>query len=201
MKVLDAISKTCLSFFFSDWFLNKGHKSKEFFICMNQRTAKNTSVTAATKQCTQVIKRSCLTSKHIIIKTIRIPLKLLIPLAEAFPKLKIVHLLRDPRATLFSQSLHGMMKKDNNNEYATMFCCRVYNDIIIAKHTSSFPSSRYFSISYEHMAKYSFEMTRKIYDFLQIDLNANVASRLARLTNAEKNCGDSESLTDKALCT
>lgn len=181
--------------FFSDWFLNKGHKSKEFVACMNKRTATNTSEIATIRQCTPVMKRSCLTSKHIIIKTIRIPLTTLVPLAELFPKLRIVHLLRDPRATLYSQSFFGMVNKDTSQEYATMFCRRVYDDLTTAKHTSSLQSSRYFSISYEHLAKYSLESTKNLYNFLEIDFNASVVSRLENLTKAEKTCDES------VLCT
>lgn len=162
---------------------------------MNKRTATNTSEIAAIRQCTPVMKRSCLTSKHIIIKTIRIPLTTLVPLAELFPKLRIVHLLRDPRATLYSQSFFGMVNKDTSQEYATMFCRRVYDDLTTAKHTSSLQSSRYFSISYEHLAKYSLESTKKLYNFLEIDFNASVVSRLENLTKAEKTCDES------VLCT
>lgn len=61
---------------------------------MHQKT-KNTSLNEATKQCALMMKKMCQASKYIILKTIRIPLKILVPFPEIFPKFKILHLLRD----------------------------------------------------------------------------------------------------------
>lgn len=184
--------------FFADGFLSKGKKAKEFRVCMQHKTS-NTSLNEATKRCALLMKQMCKASKYIILKTIRIPLKILIPLSEAFPRFKILHLLRDPRATLKSQSRFGVVRTEHLQDNATKFCNRVYNDITIARQTASIASGRYFPISYENLAKYPFEMARKVYDFLEMDVNANMTSRVEKLTMAEKTCG--ESRIAKTMCT
>lgn len=184
--------------FFTDGFLSKGNKAKEFRMCMNHKT-NNISLNEATRKCALVMKKACKASKYIILKTIRIPLKILVPFTEVFPKLKILHLLRDPRATLKSQSRFGVVRTEYLQENATKFCNRVYNDITIARQTTSIASGRYFPISYENLAKYPLEMATKVYNFLEMDVNANMASRVEKLTMSEKTCG--ESRIAKTMCT
>nr|XP_034301083.1 carbohydrate sulfotransferase 1 [Crassostrea gigas] len=184
--------------FFADGFLSKGKKSKEFRVCMHQKT-KNTSLNEATKQCALMMKKMCQASKYIILKTIRIPLKILVPFPEIFPKFKILHLLRDPRATLKSQSRFGVVRTEYMQENATKFCNRVYNDITIARQTTSIADGRYFPISYENLAKYPFEMATNVYNFLEMEVNADMTSRVEKLTMAKKTCGESK--IAKTMCT
>lgn len=165
---------------------------------MHQKT-KNTSLNEATKQCALMMKKMCQASKYIILKTIRIPLKILVPFPEIFPKFKILHLLRDPRATLKSQSRFGVVRTEYMQENATKFCNRVYNDITIARQTTSIADGRYFPISYENLAKYPFEMATNVYNFLEMEVNADMTSRVEKLTMAKKTCGESK--IAKTMCT
>ncbi|XP_061164345.1 carbohydrate sulfotransferase 1-like [Saccostrea echinata] len=185
--------------FFSDGFLNKGRKSREFKVCLKYKSAINISATTATYQCIMMMKRLCLESKYIILKTIRIPLTVLVPLSETFPNLKILHLLRDPRPTLRSQSRFGIVKSRFLQENATSFCNRVYTDIIIAKHTPTIAPHHYFPVSYENLAKYPFQMARNVYRYLDINLNNKVTSYIENMTMADKTC--SESKIAKTMCT
>ncbi|XP_062600211.1 carbohydrate sulfotransferase 1-like, partial [Saccostrea cucullata] len=185
--------------FFADGFLKKGRKSREFKACLGNKSTNNISATSATYQCIMRIKHLCLESKYIIIKTIRIPLAVLVPLSELFPDLMILHLLRDPRPTLKSQSRFGIVKSRFLQENATSFCNRVYTDIIIAKHTPTIAPHHYFPVSYENLAKYPLQMARNIYRYLDINLNDNVTSFIENMTMADKTC--SESRIAKTMCT
>lgn len=185
--------------FFSDGFLNKGKKAREFRVCMNYKRTNNTNRITATKQCVLMMKRRCLASKFIVLKTIRIPLRILVSLSGMFQKLKILHLLRDPRATLKSQSRFGIVKTNHLEENATKFCNRVYEDITLARQSPSIGSNRYFPISYENLAKSPKEMSARVYSFLDMDVTANMTMHIEKMTMADRTCG--ESRIAKTMCT
>lgn len=159
----------------------------------------NISLSSAVHQCVGIIKRRCLESKHIVIKTIRIPLKVLVPFSQIFPKLKILHLVRDPRATLKSQSRFGIVKLRFLHENATNFCNRVYTDITVAKNTPTIATSRYFPISYENLAMYPIQMAVGVYRFLGISINENIMTYVHNITMGGTSCGTSR--VSKLMCT
>ncbi|XP_022322129.2 carbohydrate sulfotransferase 1-like isoform X1 [Crassostrea virginica] len=185
--------------FFSDGFLNKGKKAREFTVCMNYKRTNNTNRITATKQCALMMKRRCLASKFIVLKTIRIPLRILVSLSGMFQKLRILHLLRDPRATLKSQSRFGIVKTNHLQENATKFCNRVFEDITLARQSPSIGSNRYFPISYENLAKSPKEMSARVYSFLDMDVTANMTMHIEKMTMADRTCG--ESRIAKTMCT
>ena len=83
-------------------------------------------------KCALKMKEKCEMANLRVIKTIRLSMRAISQLMEEFPELKIIHLIRDARATLMSQSGfercrpgHGGYEGSSNR-----FCTRLENDIL-----------------------------------------------------------------------
>ena len=73
--------------------------------------------------CGKMLQKVCLLSKHVVIKTICFPLYKLEHLMTEFPTMKIIHLVRDPRATLFSRfKMDAKINAKSFTPVVTDFC-------------------------------------------------------------------------------
>jgi hypothetical protein len=85
-------------------FLLLGRKTKLFNECKeNWARNQNQLLNTTLYHCVKMLQKVCLLSKHVVIKTIRFPLYKLEHLMTEFETMKIIHLVRDSRATLFSR--------------------------------------------------------------------------------------------------
>ena len=137
--------------------------------CIRQPVKTNGSVPLIT--CLPILKTECERSPIRILKTIRLPLKLIhvSNLMDEIPGLKIVHLVRDPRATLRSQSSYGMCsvtKVGGKSNCTDSYCLRLESDKNEMDVLSKRYKNRVTTVLYEEIAAKPIETSRKLYDFI-----------------------------------
>ena len=118
--------------------------------------------------CAHELKSVCEKSPIRILKTIRTPLNWISHLLDELPGLQIIHLVRDPRATLKSQSRFGMCtaKRGGIGSCTNAFCKRQENDLLeVDRLTSKYPG-RIIRVFYEDIAAKPIESSRILFDFI-----------------------------------
>ena len=156
-----------------NWFMcftGIGIKSKVFTTCYyrNVNQVEYANKRRLFQMCANKLKTVCEQSPIRIVKTIRLQLSHIRHLLDEFQWLKIVHLVRDPRATLLSQrrvancnDKHGGIKG-----CAREHCRRQENDlkefdILARKHPG-----RISRVLYEDIATNPIETSHKMFDFI-----------------------------------
>ena len=104
----------------------------------------------------------------------------------AIPGLKIVHLVRDPRATLRSQMTYGMCLKQNGGKYncTNRFCTRLENDKDEMEILSKRFKDRVTTVLYEEIAAKPIETAKKLYDFIGTTFTRNAEEYVFNITMA-----------------
>lgn len=142
--------------------------------------------------CVNMLRGVCFRSKYMVFKVIRFPVDKLEPLMAEFPSMKIIHLVRDPRATILSQMRFGIIRKQSFVTDVIDFCSRVYRDIVtIEIFVNKFPD-RILTYFYEDLARNPLDMSKSLYKFAGIQYTKEVEDFVYNITMAGKksNCGN-----------
>lgn len=85
---------------------------------------------------------------------------------DCLPNLKIVHLIRDPRAVQYSRQRVGAFKMKEALNMTQKLCTRISNDLEIGREINTAYRGRYMVLRYEDLASRPIDISRKIYNFL-----------------------------------
>ena len=153
--------------------LGRGSKTKMFYPCYMKTTLKTMNHAVAMRECAKKLADVCEDSSIRIVKTIRSQFMYVKHLLDELPNLKIIQLVRDPRATLFSQShfhmclvTNGGRKRCTNN-----LCGRLEKDIIEADRLSITHPGRVLTIKYEDLARQPIEISEQLYNFIGVPMS------------------------------
>ena len=136
--------------------------------------------------CARQLQKVCENSPFRIIKTIRLELHDVANLLEDLPNLKIVHLVRDPRGTLSSQSRAGRCSGQTGGQTGctNRFCKRLENDVLAEERIMEKYPSRIMPVFYEDIARHPLEASRKMYDFIGADFTKEAEAYIYNITMA-----------------
>ena len=152
----------------------------------------NGSYSAAMKGCIKELQTVCETSPMKIIKTIRLPLWAMHSLLQEFPGLKIVHLIRDPRAILTSQNKFGMCaeKRGGSDGCASLLCKRIEKDVTDGEIIARRYPGRMTRLFYESIAERPIETAKKLFDFMGTTFTIQAEEYILGITSANNpdNC-------------
>ncbi|KAK3088789.1 hypothetical protein FSP39_023712 [Pinctada imbricata] len=175
--------------FFEDGFLSYSRQAKAFRTCKDYKIkSDHFSKAEALEFCANVLDSLCLKSKHIIVKAIRIPLQVLEPIMDRFPRMRIIHLLRDPRAVIRSQMTYNVVQKFHLSSNATRYCNRVYRDVIAAERMEKLYVDRFYALNYEDLAGSPVKSAESLYNFLGMDFSSHIRTFVTNITSAGKSC-------------
>ena len=175
--------------FYNDGFINYSKKGRAFTTCMNYKMSKDKmSKIQSQKFCADMLQSLCMKSKYIVIKAIRIPVEILGHLMDRFTDMRIIYLLRDPRAVIRSQLTYGVVKKIHILRNSTRYCNRVYRDIISSERIQKEYINRFYGLLYEDLARNPMQKAKEMYKFLNMELTPNIASSIRNMTSAGKSC-------------
>jgi len=145
------------------------------------------------KQCVQLIEKRCKESKHIVFKNVRLPMYLLGPIMKDIPNLKIIHLLRDPRAIVRSQIRVTQIQNGINLlSGASGVCNRIYDDVVTKEELDRQFPGRIHTVFFEDLAQNMLHHSKRLYEFAGIEFRPDVEKRIQHLTEADKHneCSD-----------
>ncbi|XP_053386163.1 carbohydrate sulfotransferase 4-like isoform X2 [Mercenaria mercenaria] len=119
--------------------------------------------------CIKELERICMSKTHRIVKTIRVTMELVSNMIELWPNLKVVHLVRDPRAMTYSRMRGADFQMAVSSViHSADMCTRMYEDIKYDWYIQRKYPGRLIIVSYEALADSPYAATGYVYDFLNI---------------------------------
>ena len=164
-----------------------GLKSKTFARCKIKKA--NMTQTERFHKCLDEFQKMCEESPHIILKTIRMRLSSIKHFMSELPNLKIIHLVRDPRATLISQSKLGMCKEAKGGIYGCTdkVCSQIENDLIEEEKIREEYPDRIFTVFYNQIARHPVKLASQLMSFIGAEFTDNAQSYVFNITSAGRN--------------
>ncbi|WAR26597.1 CHST3-like protein, partial [Mya arenaria] len=137
-----------------------------------------------TMACILNLQKACQGSPLRVLKTIRFDMEQARNLSVLIPDLKIIHLVRDPRATLKSQDYLGECKGFTRQQCVERFCAMVEDNIVRADSMSKSNRNRIFTLRYENLAKNPMLVSKELYKFVDGSLTKQIEDYIFNITSA-----------------
>ncbi|XP_067674933.1 carbohydrate sulfotransferase 1-like [Haliotis asinina] len=130
----------------------------------------------------KILKYACSRAKVNFLKTINLTIHQVELFIDKDPNLKLIYLVRDPRAVLSSQMRYGEFAPSAINTYSKTFCGIMLKDIQgYVKLKKTHPNQVTF-VRYEDIAHKPIPLTEDLYNFVGLPLPQNVKSHIHNIT-------------------
>lgn len=100
------------------------------------------------------------------------------------PQVKIIHLVRDPRATLRSQTTVGEFKRWEVGNFSREFCQRVLEDLKEAEQLKTLYPGRVFTVRYEDLAMEPIESAETLLSTVGLKMDLSLRQYIWNITSA-----------------
>lgn len=140
-----------------------GPSWQAYKLCINKFNPKS--------QCLHYLQRICRNKSHRIVKVLRLSVGSFTPLLEAIPRLKIVHLVRDPRAIINSRlnsRYYPLSQPRQNDSLERNLCDKMLIDILDLIKLKSKYSDRIRVIYYEDLMENLQIRLKQLYTYLNL---------------------------------
>ncbi|XP_070547690.1 carbohydrate sulfotransferase 1-like isoform X1 [Ptychodera flava] len=137
------------------------------------------------RQIRKTLTEVCKSRRHIAVKIIRIyDINLLRSLlVDSKLNVKIVHLVRDPRAVFNSRNTLNMINKDfirrGSEDEILQYCRDLEKNVLVVQNSQDVFRNRYTILRYEDVAKYTIQEMQKLYKFLDLNEDDDIVSGLS----------------------
>lgn len=159
-----------------------GNKTNKFIKCYVNKTGQKIQKKLAAQICGVQLQDSCQRSKFRTIKTIRIPMMHVETLLQRYPNLKVIHLVRDPRAQVNSIDLLAKTTKYNKG-FARQKCTAMNKDFYFSEQYRSRYPGRIMRLYYEDLASNPIKTSRSLYDFTGMNFSSTVRDYISGITS------------------
>lgn len=122
-----------------------------------------------------------------VAKVLGLSMDMIEGLLDSLPSLKVIYLLRDPRATMVSRLTHMGAKRfleENIIDTSRALCERMLNDISISKTIQQKYPLRFKSITYESIAREPIPKAVEMYNFIDYVYQESDLERIRMITNS-----------------
>ncbi|XP_067674625.1 carbohydrate sulfotransferase 4-like [Haliotis asinina] len=140
--------------------------------------------------CLPDLYKICINAKVILAKTIALNMKIAVEMMYKDSKVRVIHLVRDPRATIWSEGRYSYYKRKDFWTYVGTFCKNLLEDIkLIARIKKKVPK-RAHVVLYENLAEHPINVSRALYDVMKLPLIPSVYDHVVNITmrGHEQNC-------------
>ncbi|KAK6165539.1 hypothetical protein SNE40_022450 [Patella caerulea] len=174
----------------TQYHMDKSRTTEDFYSCSHTTTRRLWE-----KNCFLPFLNICLSKKNTLVKTIRMRVSLLEPLLEKYPELKIVHLIRDPRAIALSKS--NLAPKRNGSdvisreiEKTSVLCKDMLKDLEASERLVQKYPEQVKILVYEVFASAPILTARNLFNYLEFSYTRQVEEFVYNSTSAgiEQNC-------------
>lgn len=150
-----------------DFMLHTKH-GVEFYSCIKINTTSRHHFNA----CLETLTDNCKNSKIRSTKTIRMTLKMADKILTLLPDLKVIYLVRDPRAVIQSRISLNLVDDQNVEEESSELCGRMENDVEIIEQSRN--KNRIKIVQYEHFASNTVSTAKDIFNFIDYEIDSEV---------------------------
>lgn len=158
------------------------HSTKYFHACF---TGANTA--KQWRQCAVNMANVCRQNyKATAVKTIRLTMTRALEAMRKDPKVRVVHLVRDPRAVLLSRSRMGFANFSNLQLEASLLCERLWEDLDNAPAPGDSLKARYLLVRYEDIAAVPLNHTYHLYRFMGLQPSPEMVEGVRRMMATAK---------------
>lgn len=133
------------------------------------------------RKCLNELKERCLSSKVVLVKTIRTRMEMIVSIAAQLKNLRVIHLVRDPRPTVKSRLRIGDSCDEGVKQCARKHCSNVYNDSLVRDKTPELRNS-VAVVTYEELAKAPIPTSKRLYEFINITYTQSTADFVKSIT-------------------
>lgn len=137
---------------------------------------------ARVNHCIEPLIIACQKSRVVALKVIRSTMYGISSIFTSDSNVKVIHLIRDPRAVLKSQHRVGSFKWRDVAKASSEFCQRVENDISVSTNLSKIHTNRILTVRYEDIVDYPLETGRKMYAFFNLDMTLPIQKYIWNIT-------------------
>ncbi|XP_021369207.1 carbohydrate sulfotransferase 5-like isoform X2 [Mizuhopecten yessoensis] len=134
------------------------------------------------KYCLGYLQSYCAHRELRTIKTIRLNLETVDLLLGRLPRLRVIHLIRDPRAIIHSRVRVKLLTWGNIRQEATELCAKISTDILLSIKLKHQHPERFNLLLYEHLAERPEVIADRIYTFAGLNMTAYVMRYVQYLT-------------------
>ncbi|KAK3088536.1 hypothetical protein FSP39_020268, partial [Pinctada imbricata] len=174
------ISKLPEPFFKNEGFISVSRTSSVFSACKRN--------SSDILPCADLLQKECLRSKYVMIKSIRVRAYELLDIKTDFPDLKVIHLIRDPRATLQSQKTYGILMGVDESMFVSQFCRNVTHDTQAIRLFKTFYPNDVHMVYHDSFETDPMLFSRELYKTLDLPFSSTAEERIRKLTSNEANC-------------
>lgn len=163
----------------TDSFMSLGKKTNPFRQCLSDHPG-----IIGILKCLPTLQRACYEAKAVVLKTLRYTMKRALTLMARDSKVKVIHLIRDPRGTLRGQMVTGLHPHKAVGNYSREFCAGVLKDLAMVDQAKKRFPERLIRVRYEDIALQPVTFARKLLAFAGLSLSDRHRKYLEKMTNA-----------------
>ena len=143
-------------------------------------------------ECEHSLAEVCRTAQFRSLKVVRAEMRSIKFLMKANPNIKIIHLIRDPRAILAlentEESSRSFYAGSDKIKEIHLYCRRLLNDILLRQELEKLYPNQFKEVIFDQFRRDAIKQTRSIYEFLNLDFTKYLEVTL-NLTLANTNAG------------
>ncbi|KAK7096716.1 hypothetical protein V1264_003789 [Littorina saxatilis] len=132
--------------------------------------------------CLPVLRQACTSAKVIAMKVVRLPMELAATFLKADPKVKVIHLVRDPRAVLNSRRPSGISAL--YPQTARQFCDYVAKDLKDSIPLKQQFPGRVLTVRYEDLAQRPLAFSSRLLTFARLDMPPAMTDYVINMTSS-----------------
>lgn len=126
----------------------------------------------------------CNNATSIVTKVVRVTVGLVGRMLSKFPNLKIIHLMRDPRAIINSRMEIWPSNTKNTLETARSICRKMKEDLMESKRLEAQNPNRVRTVFYEDLAMDPINVTKDLYKFANYEFSSGDEIRIRNMTGS-----------------
>lgn len=162
---------------------------RHYMECIRKPCNKDESDLEVVKRCILRLHTKCKKARTRTIKTIRLTITMAGKLLKWLPRLKIIHLVRDPRGILNSRFEQNLNKGNQLSINAQELCDRLSTDISTFRDLEFCHRSRMLRVVYEELCQYPRAVIEHSFTFLNSNVTTEVLDYAKRImTGPVRSC-------------
>ncbi|KAK0067400.1 carbohydrate sulfotransferase 5 [Biomphalaria pfeifferi] len=162
--------------------------TEDYAICLNishvQDLTIKEEIISRIPSCLPLLTSACLQARVKLVKVIEAFMDQAINLMLSDPLVKVLHLIRDPRAVLISRKEFGFYPEDGVGQNSWELCVQILKDLELYVHKRKQFVGRLLTLRYEDIVREPLNVGRQLYQFVDLDVGPEFMDMIWNMTYA-----------------